>query len=538
MVNIRPSTPPTHRLDMPCDSGPAGWRGHYDQVVDLFFSDYKSEATLSSSHQDRLEQYNRLPRQVLTVVAWLLNLAVILPPILMGQRSDPFLLAFGAFVLPLALLTCKSDINAPTRTMNQTAQQMLLGGCLVLPSMSDVGTGQIFLVLLFMFAWNELTVRRFRVLLFNHAVTTTLFLTLQHDAAPLCSGLSVLMIAISCLRRASLRSMPEEECTDPQLSGLSTLCENLVRLVLDGGDDLCQDSKESLHEVISLISGTPHQVSELSCSHIGQGSGSGYEHPSPCGPEGPGLHLLAGVALEPSREEDFDGFNGPVAIATKIEEAMRIQHPESEQETSPYTKELVNMTFDAMAEVQMCDGMIMWANQSFYQLATAVGNGSQEQGIKSLQEKFFQSPTADIQCSMHSFKLGSSPVDIWSVCRLVGSPGQERVLWVINKGLMLLGPGLQPEPAAPETPEELSASHTEFPKASDYIDPQVRIMCDLEECGTGRGRRQVQMLWRKYGEKNLLKPAKLGGDVLQPRMLDRQYYKLSLIHISEPTRPY
>ena len=172
-----------------------------------------------------------------------------------------------------------------------------------------------------------------------------------------------------------------------------------------------------------------------------------------------------------------------------------------------YSEELVAMSFDAMAQLDLSTGTVLWSNAAFDELTRGVGGGNPAVGLGLLQGSFLKQVPDCLRRMRCTFGSGSSAVDLESASQVVGPNEQRRVLWVLDAAS-----GRSPL----SSPENSISKSPSFHKASEWIDPHVQVMCDPMTFAGGKGRRQVQNLWQRYGKKSVVGR---GGRV------DRLYYR-------------
>lgn len=168
--------------------------------------------------------------------------------------------------------------------------------------------------------------------------------------------------------------------------------------------------------------------------------------------------------------------------------------------------EFANMSFDAMAKVDLASRTVVWANNSFTELAAWLGGGNSSLGNQTLQNAFLAENVPIVPNRMFAtFGSGPSGICLWSITKII-EPGIAH--WVMHR------PMQAPCPTQNSPVEPACIEGKPFPMASDHTDVTVKI-----KCGSSTGRWGIQMLWRKYGDKPLLKPASDAGSLV------RQYYK-------------
>eukprot|EP00658_Telonema_sp_P-2_P029727 TRINITY_DN22565_c0_g1_i3.p1 TRINITY_DN22565_c0_g1~~TRINITY_DN22565_c0_g1_i3.p1 ORF type:complete len:283 (+),score=42.89 TRINITY_DN22565_c0_g1_i3:313-1161(+) len=211
--------------------------------------------------------------------------------------------------------------------------------------------------------------------------------------------------------------------------------------------------------------------------------------------------------------------------------------PPLRQPKLPYLEGFVGMSLDALAQVELASGAVLWANERFRELTIMMGSGDMALGLRWLHGCFMQNLPRELHCVHTTIEMGGSGVDLWSVTQCFGPTNQEVVLWLIHQPLVRLmpqqfdPPKLHPSHGGqsnfymgPRTgmPDQLLQPQR-FPKASEHTDPQLKVMAGFDHCNGGKGRRPVLLLWHKYGRKSLYKTGPDGTS--QPSALERLYYK-------------
>eukprot|EP00656_Telonema_subtile_P058080 TRINITY_DN9722_c0_g1_i1.p1 TRINITY_DN9722_c0_g1~~TRINITY_DN9722_c0_g1_i1.p1 ORF type:complete len:488 (+),score=94.14 TRINITY_DN9722_c0_g1_i1:391-1854(+) len=420
----------------------------------------------------------------------------------------------------------------------------------------------------------------------------------------LCPVLSFVAFAVFIYRRSRPLADTTTNDNTTQLSALTTRCTELVRLVLESGDEFCEDSRITLEQVLSLMTGgdtppdTPtrshgcHPVSldskmipggPLSGSSTGTGAGCGEDDMEgldatwtvselfddhPCGNHDPELddlteHFMAPGASCSSVLDDAEdlvvqrlihegylsGLSGqsppdstisgaspyldypsttdtPMSSVTSLKRARKGR----QSEHCSNFGELAHMSFDAMAQVEVGSGAVLWSNKSFEELTKAVGRGNTVIGLHQLQLNFLQNMPLALHYASATVGAGASAVELHSATQVTGSQGQEVVQWALHRPTVASSVKCEPcasvniEARSPQTTsvsvhraQDTRVPHLAFPKAypkaCDYPDPAVRVR---------KGKRQAVMLWVMYGKKSLL-PA--GPSAHTQPTIERMYYK-------------
>eukprot|EP00658_Telonema_sp_P-2_P024828 TRINITY_DN1998_c0_g6_i3.p1 TRINITY_DN1998_c0_g6~~TRINITY_DN1998_c0_g6_i3.p1 ORF type:complete len:647 (-),score=102.14 TRINITY_DN1998_c0_g6_i3:343-2283(-) len=510
----------------------------------------------------------------------LLLWCVEIPSGFVGHGIDKLHLLGAIVVLPLCLTWKPSHLGASQVAMHL----VLLTNLANLPSSHEEAPVTLFACS--MLAWNEVTLRSLSMILLNATLANGAMLCfLGRDArVAFCAIGSLAAILIFVLRRST--------------TGASFLAEwelpSNLSILIDDADLTCQPT--------------------LSCSSSGKGTGHGGERPSQLGRlnnvgPSPGLSMLAGAALgrrdgnicdaiqhatdamheqherhgqhptqlttQPSTDvpyfprteyplPSFDPGLKPDRApgSTMLRPSFYTPTPSLQEPPQPGMQQymwnselllkMVSMSFDAMAQVDMRTGSLIWGNRTFQQLTLVVGAGDPEAGFQSLQALFLQRVPRTLHCSFATMRTQSSTLELWSATEISGScPGaNDVVLWSIHQPISppQQQPPTRPSPAqsphsprfghlrgpkplsrlyepqeqreTPGAPEEMNGN---FPPASDHANPNLMILSDHGHQTSGKGKRHVLNLWRKYGEKTVQRP----GSWVDPAQstCDRLYYK-------------
>eukprot|EP00656_Telonema_subtile_P001272 TRINITY_DN1058_c0_g1_i3.p1 TRINITY_DN1058_c0_g1~~TRINITY_DN1058_c0_g1_i3.p1 ORF type:complete len:655 (-),score=60.14 TRINITY_DN1058_c0_g1_i3:452-2416(-) len=614
---------------------------YFRHGIDRYFHAFLApkDPMIAERYQQKIEQSNEVARKF-----WLF--LTLLTVSSLWKSMDLVGAAYGLIILPLSWAATSSSANRKYGWIAFIAHFTWLITRLALPNHVLAPETRLFFATFGLFSWTEISTTRPSTLLVRHILTIMAVALLYEAQGISCPIASVACLCCFCYRRSFAWSAEPKLTINPTLETAGARIGTLVRLVLEGGDELCADSRQILHEVVSLSTRdfdafvpneftkawqgedgtqllslqqsppfflddrssppTCAQPGSLSSSGLGVGTGDG-RNPEPVlggttirfppavveddddtrgSMAEQGLALLSGVALEPRSE---------ALPRSTVTHAEHTRHPGNKPSTShfergprdaydtqsmrapggsaapepsthshhnanrlPFAEELANMSFDAMAQVQLDSGTVLWGNQSFVELTHLAGGGSPLIGLQCLTATFLQQLPSKL-CYLHSsIGVGASSVDLWSATQLVGPPNREIVLWAMHRTLTPLynktpawptssvprqassqyrqQPPLSeqtemhaPSSGSPKLSAGLSLSaalsggnsslaHPDqestndgFPKASEHTDLAAKIVCDPESFVTGRGRRQVQMLWRKYGERTLYTHSALEG---------------------------
>eukprot|EP00656_Telonema_subtile_P023732 TRINITY_DN2531_c0_g1_i2.p1 TRINITY_DN2531_c0_g1~~TRINITY_DN2531_c0_g1_i2.p1 ORF type:complete len:673 (-),score=116.26 TRINITY_DN2531_c0_g1_i2:273-2291(-) len=210
-----------------------------------------------------------------------------------SHRHVPCLI-YSLVIVPLALFTQCAPLNQ-FPWVNQVAQHAFILGCLYQSPQLDSGSAADWLpFMLANFFWNEVTLQSLSSILFNHIGTTAIVALAEPNLSGITALLSAGTIAQFCWRRARpsarvpdrrdrRRRRSSVRVEDQRLATILARCAELVVLVLQSGDEICEDSKQSLSEVLGLIKGSPdhHQVrigtGSASSNALGLGTGNGMD---------------------------------------------------------------------------------------------------------------------------------------------------------------------------------------------------------------------------------------------------------------------
>eukprot|EP00656_Telonema_subtile_P037211 TRINITY_DN4136_c0_g1_i2.p1 TRINITY_DN4136_c0_g1~~TRINITY_DN4136_c0_g1_i2.p1 ORF type:complete len:644 (+),score=79.92 TRINITY_DN4136_c0_g1_i2:136-2067(+) len=569
----------------------ASFRSQIDHwVLKRFLLPTCRDSLGASVHTPQIERQNHEGRRLWLLCVTLLTMA------LLGAKDGRLLDAInGIYIcacLPLALLTSEPSMTRRYGWAVQATQLAWLAAKLSIMSDAVPSEGMMTWVVLNLL-WNEASLCQLSAVLANILFTNLALVLLADPPLLNCAVISLMMLALHVYRRSMAKpsASPTEE-------PFSSRVAQLVWLVMESGDELCDDSFAMLREAHRLSTHEPPKslfdvgAGTLTTSNLGTGTGTGCE---PCPQEAyptlsdspppakiqpkedPGMKILSDMALSPRHPENPPPVNVPQTggvgaagadtnwarppprlqpLAPKaVNQAAgfpancappQMQEP-SASASLPFAQDLVRMAFDSMAQVDLQSGIVLWANASFRELSQTLGGGNILLGIQTLQGCFLQSMPYELNYARATVNLGFSSVDLWSATKVAGAPGQETVLWVVHRASdRLVTRPCEPAPAPPphqstsaddsnsdgwtvvtmsgqQPPAASPPEECNYAKASEFMDLQTRIMCDPTRFVTGRGRRQVQMLWRKYGERNLIGNQETTDS--GPRKIDRQYYK-------------
>eukprot|EP00656_Telonema_subtile_P031722 TRINITY_DN346_c0_g1_i3.p1 TRINITY_DN346_c0_g1~~TRINITY_DN346_c0_g1_i3.p1 ORF type:complete len:494 (+),score=91.08 TRINITY_DN346_c0_g1_i3:116-1597(+) len=351
-------------------------------------------------------------------------------------------------------------------------------------------------------------------------------------------------------------------------------CARLLQAMLEHGDGVAQDSVDLINEVIWVLVGEQPLQSvcdplsdecEASTRGLGchagsaKGSGTGFggavgenlpikhdaprsvpiqqasmmerlpgapaqhdntQPPAPRGrPQDP-LALLSGVASEEMNNNPAPCVDWPRhpmgSLSPRLQErpSMFCARPEPLMGRNGcllmFSTELLAMTFDAMAQVELSTGAVTWLNQGFQDLTLMIGRGDPGLGLQQLHDRFLRQCSREFARSHASMSVGGNMLDLWSATQVLGTPGRELVLWVIRVPLSFQS-APAPHPPTPTLVRSPSSSMRggnpngeSFPKASEYTNPQSKVVCGPVNT---KGRRSVLLLWHKYGKKSVYIPS-------------------------------
>eukprot|EP00656_Telonema_subtile_P012604 TRINITY_DN16355_c0_g2_i3.p1 TRINITY_DN16355_c0_g2~~TRINITY_DN16355_c0_g2_i3.p1 ORF type:complete len:650 (+),score=155.40 TRINITY_DN16355_c0_g2_i3:139-2088(+) len=480
------------------------------------------------------------------------------------SRMDVVGYVYVALIVPLALFSCDTSFHHKYGLVNQALQLAWLAVRLAMPNSNVDEEVGLFFTTMAVFLWNEVSMRSFSAVLLNHTLVN-LAVAMFHNNVPTSLMLSLVMISVFCYRR----SRGPDSCADlghtcsKELANLKSTCSGILKLVLQSGDELCDDSTELLQEMLLLVTDGAQVelggVGSGTSSELGAGTGSGFMVPTcsyggqPPLPRDPGLNILAGMALDSDSSPDSTHTAGS---SPRTQQVSRPEHSPGfpsldsppfprhclpmgtarhtqPQPMLPFAEELVRLSFDAMAQVQVNTGVVLWANQAFGELTHMVGGGDTMLGLQCLQARFLQQLSHQVHCLQDTVGRGSTQTQLRSASVLAGPPGEELVLWVLQSPIVrpqLGGGGCTPPNSAsdseadtcPATQHTVPAPGLGFPAASEHLDPLAKVTAD-PSTRTGRGRRPTLMLWQKYGQKALYNGAGQNGS--SGSTVERLYYK-------------
>eukprot|EP00656_Telonema_subtile_P024005 TRINITY_DN2572_c0_g1_i3.p1 TRINITY_DN2572_c0_g1~~TRINITY_DN2572_c0_g1_i3.p1 ORF type:complete len:566 (+),score=90.10 TRINITY_DN2572_c0_g1_i3:315-2012(+) len=364
-------------------------------------------------------------------------------------------------------------------------------------------------LLLCHYLWTELSTQSLASLLHNHLLTNILVLvafrtSLSTPPTRTLLCLSAGFVCLFCVRRLSTNDHKAS-------AGKGAVIPTELTSVL-----LCREDEDA----------------EVLCSRWDSGGGSGtgtgggsdcslaapcegcdveqQEMPSDC------WQQLLDSFIEVSPDEDDS--SEPISQPTQSLPAfLQIQSASASPLSAmpPHSADLVAMSFDAMAQVELATGVVLWANPAFAHLSRVVsGHRPAAVGVYALQGAFLQQLPAGLRLLKDSFGIGENSIDVRSASQVVGGPSQEMVLWVLNwseQGTTRF-PVENLLPFA--RPNNNTAPTDEFPRASVCVDPKAQVKGKKSK--GGKGSRQLVMLWQKYGKKTVTGP---NGRVV------RKYYK-------------
>eukprot|EP00656_Telonema_subtile_P016468 TRINITY_DN186_c0_g1_i2.p1 TRINITY_DN186_c0_g1~~TRINITY_DN186_c0_g1_i2.p1 ORF type:complete len:567 (-),score=96.23 TRINITY_DN186_c0_g1_i2:98-1798(-) len=464
-------------------------------------------------------------------------------------------LSFALFVVPLAWLT--SQKSSTMNWANQLAQSCHLTLRLWNPNPGMHPGASLFYVGS-LALWNQAAVRRPSASIGLHLLTVwTVLVSPLLESACACALLGIAMLALQCYRRCPGADTDQE----PQgpLERLRGRCATVVTLLLESGDEIRADNMEILNRLLTELTGTRYNISRpgaaLSLTHSGTGCGTGTgwsEHEQPGAPqeeshgarggmpEEPGLNALMGAVLhmraprEPAPiANKFAMYAGgdetPTAFAQGAPPPQWAMPEVPREVASALSDRLLSMSFDALAQVELSTGTVMWANPAFRELVLAVGAGNEMAGLSVLIQLFLQALPVDLRC--HQATVGN--VTLCSATQIARIGGLERVLWAIHRPVIVAeiggrDPGFSGtygyqsiEPTfAPrqEVPVDKVVEDPDYPDASKFPDTRTMILAGENPATGVRAKRQMKMLWHKYGQKLLT----VGKDT---KVLERGYYK-------------
>eukprot|EP00656_Telonema_subtile_P047344 TRINITY_DN542_c0_g2_i7.p1 TRINITY_DN542_c0_g2~~TRINITY_DN542_c0_g2_i7.p1 ORF type:complete len:622 (+),score=138.04 TRINITY_DN542_c0_g2_i7:129-1994(+) len=545
------------------------FQGSLDTWANRYLTLSSEDGMKATVHMQAIEKLNQEGR-----LAWVGVPAIAVVAFLTrqpGLAQDLVLLALAFIVAPLALLTSSTEASARFGWVTRIVQHAWLAARILIPlaAQPEVQVERIILFVALQFMWHEVSISSFSELLFNHCLTNLIVYSLINVSAPTCPLLSLFMISIFWYRR----SRPLEDANElPQnLSGLTMKCAELVRVVLESGDELCQANVEALEQMLGLLTGKEtaekdgcQKVSpegSVSESLTGQGCGTGTGEVQLSG-DGWNMPEIWDVVesssvledspltrpMSPLSEDDWILDSCKDDILPAADSVPETQHspldfpqkrpreelaldiptytirppshslPLSEQ-ALPHSEQLVRMSFDAMAQLDPHTGTILWTNTAFEELTKMVGGGDQVLGLQCLHGRFLTQVTADLQCATELFGgVGCNPMEVWSASQLAGPAAQQVLLWVLHSSPVGSAGVSQSGSAG------VSGSATAgYSTAAQCTDPQSRVLYNTGPTG-GRGSRQAVLLWRRYGKKTITATSSADTTTMSGT-IERVYYK-------------
>lgn len=187
-----------------------------------------------------------------------------------------------------------------------------------------------------------------------------------------------------------------------------------------------------------------------------------------------------------------------------------------------FATELLDLSFDALAQIDAASGVLLWCNSLFTELMSIVGGGDPGIGLSIFRNCGMPNSAYEPQLRRVSLGSGTSMMDLWCATRTCwDETGQGVVLCAVRqshpsmRGMSADGENLDGTPQDPSLSAAVDTHEAEqtegFPFAGDFPDPESRIETNSElaqELGgsySGRGRRPSMMLWRRYGRKPVIK---------------------------------
>eukprot|EP00656_Telonema_subtile_P042740 TRINITY_DN485_c0_g1_i2.p1 TRINITY_DN485_c0_g1~~TRINITY_DN485_c0_g1_i2.p1 ORF type:complete len:548 (+),score=100.81 TRINITY_DN485_c0_g1_i2:171-1814(+) len=440
------------------------------------------------------------------------------------EAFDAVQVFFMFIVIPLAFATYPTDRNLHFGHVPRVGLLGFMLLRLLFPNRAvpeeTLGERMLFFAV-FHFAYVEINSAHMSCVILNHLTCNLFVAVLCKPVAGVFPALSVGMLALFCIRRF----LPERQRIGLQTDALSTgisRCAHLASLVLESGDELCTDNIQILQEILRIGGGwdsfsSPDQAEDApsttgSASATGVGTGGGI-----LGADAACAEADLQVFLE---TDEFLEEAAPAAEGSPLIEAS----PSPRDLNLPaYSVEMVRMSFDAMAQVELQSGIVLWSNHAFEEMCHVLGSGDVHHGLRALQHFFLRQVPPDLHHEQMAVPVNGATVDVWSATWIVGQPRAEVVLWVLHRPLaraLSLPRGPEPGPSEMEQSDdfrsgsgldspaeaELVDPSRPFPMASAFADPYVKVHSGEEHCSQGRGRRQVLLLWHKYGKRRLQPP--------------------------------
>eukprot|EP00656_Telonema_subtile_P053136 TRINITY_DN75_c0_g1_i3.p1 TRINITY_DN75_c0_g1~~TRINITY_DN75_c0_g1_i3.p1 ORF type:complete len:691 (-),score=141.30 TRINITY_DN75_c0_g1_i3:170-2242(-) len=489
---------------------------------------------------------------------WAVMVCTLLLSLAHGHYTEtpPVALLYALLIVPLAV--CTATMSSLS-WVNPVAQLAFLAARLWIQDQPGSALSNCWLpFVLANFCWIELSLQSLSTTVMSH-LGTALVLAVFNKFSTAPALLSLLALGFFCYRRAH-----PTQTKSSQMHDVVKQCSDLVCLVLQSGDELSEDTQDTLAQILTLTKVSKNIQAGGGAASSGAGSGvgtgGGTEAPSeddlfadtdllqlleegedigmedlfsprasaagePC--DNSAWKWLLDTFSEDMAEMDADGDSDSLSASNKRvreDECDVYPAPAVENWLAPLLEPLAMMNFDAMA-VQDSGGDLMWANPAFKELACLAGAGDFGVGVSLLRRQFLQQPSFEQQRVHSNIQTASGNLDLWSCSKLVGSAQDSRTLWVLGhpviSGATLSG-GTGSQDVEVWSGSSPAASVSELPMAApdaEFKDIQIKVMCNASDNPQGP---RVQNMWRKYGHKPL-KPGT--GPYGDSRVLDRLYYK-------------
>eukprot|EP00658_Telonema_sp_P-2_P008729 TRINITY_DN132_c0_g1_i1.p1 TRINITY_DN132_c0_g1~~TRINITY_DN132_c0_g1_i1.p1 ORF type:complete len:572 (-),score=163.90 TRINITY_DN132_c0_g1_i1:73-1788(-) len=413
------------------------------------------------------------------------------------RTVDHFSGCFVCVVLPMAAMTVSTSANSKWGWLNQGMQFVWLARRMALPHALLGPEAKLFFTVMSAHLWNEFSLEGFCAIFVLHAATNLTVLLTSPDQLSRSMMLSLAMLTLFVYRRRAPPSSGNKGAQ--QQDGLEIADDRsrsmqLISTALESKDRMSPASKQALLDLQELLSSAtafaaPFEFPVQTCSDssseskLSTGTGVGAVQASSTF-QPPNLDILAATALQrvPSLQmrlqqpgpeicaapDQFDHqyrSQGSSLDAWSLAQLQHKQQPQSYNSTvrfppiarqqpmavgpysaglpiplgwpTPiaYSEQLVRLSFDGMAQVQVRTGAMLWTNQAFVRLCKLIGGGQLEAGLVSLHDRFCQDLSTEAQCLHSTFGAGDKGFRLWSTTTIVGPPGQEVMLWVLHHSM-------------------------------------------------------------------------------------------------------
>eukprot|EP00658_Telonema_sp_P-2_P010692 TRINITY_DN14040_c0_g1_i1.p1 TRINITY_DN14040_c0_g1~~TRINITY_DN14040_c0_g1_i1.p1 ORF type:complete len:543 (+),score=146.65 TRINITY_DN14040_c0_g1_i1:83-1711(+) len=360
---------------------------------------------------------------------------------------DPLIFGFCYLWVPFMLATSSIGVHHKIGWVNLAALYVCIALCSFFPPKGDLRLDQgvrdcLFAVWCLLMV--EVYIERLSTLIQNLLGMNLTVLVFQPESfkgiryvAPL---LAVAVALFLWRRRRRVELLPEGGVANHEAG-------RLVELVLESGDELCEASREMLVQVLQILGHGDAENGLGTKSKLGAGTGVGAvsvpnwtDEDLDCfGVDDADLKELVfggtGSPL-PSLDATLDSPWLSAATSNQTEVAWSRLAEDTTALTScagswlPYVDQMLDMSFDAMAQVELSTGALLWRNQHFNQLLLQAGGGDVAQGQRLLASQFLMDLSRGVRCTEGK----ASTTTLTSMTQVVQQAGGDRVLWVIRIG--------------------------------------------------------------------------------------------------------